>query len=30
MIDALNHELITWLGYLQRGSVVLQLSLIHI
>ena len=28
MIDALNHELITWLGYLQRGSVLLQLSIL--
>ena len=30
MIDALNHELITWLGYLQRGSVLLQLAILLI
>ena len=28
MIDALNHELITWLGYLQRGSVLLVFSVL--
>ena len=30
MIDALNHELIAWLGYLQRGSVLLQLAILLI
>ena len=30
MIDALNHELITWLGFLQRGSVLLQLAILLI
>ena len=29
MIDALNHELITWLGYLQRGSVLLNSELMR-
>jgi len=28
MLDALSHELITWLGYLQRGAVLLQLTLV--
>ena len=27
MITALNHELTTWLGYLQRGSVLIQVGL---
>ena len=30
MLDALGRELITWLGYLQRGAVLLQLAIVVI
>ena len=30
MLDALNRELITWLGYLQRGAVLVQLAILVI
>jgi len=28
MLQDLNREVVTWLGYLQRGSVLLQLAIV--
>ena len=28
MLQDLNREVVTWLGYLQRGSVLLQLVIV--
>ena len=28
MLQDLNREVVTWLGYLQRGSVLLQLTIV--